>query len=397
MMKQHGVENALQLPETRRALEQASLARYGTTTPVVSSEVQAKVRETCLQRYGTEHMFQNADVQHRAHEVQGKAYALQSWDARLKVIQANQQLELVSVDKSYQGLDAVYEWRHSCGTIYAASVKNGIVRACPKCKLSFVSNQERELADFVEQLTPIDRNNRSLLGRELDIYIPSMKLAIEYNGLYWHSTAVNSDPARHLAKTLLAEAKGIRLVQVFEDEWLTKRAIVESRLKELLGASSKLYADDCELIDVSASEATLFLEQNHLQGSVKASARLGLMHDDKLVALIVLNKIGGHAWELLRYCSKLDTVVEGGIGLLLKSFSRMVNSYSIVSYVDRRWSTGIPYEQLGFSLIRSTPPEATYVIDGARMSFQAMLDEGFDLKKHNKIYDCGTLVYELRG
>jgi hypothetical protein len=37
------------------------------------------------------------------------------------------------------------------------------------------------------------------------------------------------------------------------------------------------------------------------------------------------------------------------------------------------------------------------VIDGARISFQAMLDEGFDLKKHNKIYDCGTLVYELRG
>jgi G:T-mismatch repair DNA endonuclease (very short patch repair protein) len=68
---------------------------------------------------------------------------------------------------------------------------------------------EREVYEFILSLynKEIIRNDRTVLnGKELDIYLPDYNLAIEFNGLYWHSEDYVGKNY-HLNKTIECEKK----------------------------------------------------------------------------------------------------------------------------------------------------------------------------------------------
>ena len=95
-------------------------------------------------------------------------------------------------------------------------------KGCPRCGYHLSKNED-EIADIISNFYPVERNNRSILGGlELDMYIPSCKVAIEYNGLRWHSEQFKPDKNYHLNKLLKCQEKGIKLIQIFEDEYLKK-------------------------------------------------------------------------------------------------------------------------------------------------------------------------------
>ena len=96
-------------------------------------------------------------------------------------------------------IHGVYEQR-------ADSHKNG--NGCGKCSNNGISKEEKELNNWLNSLGIItETNNKNILnGLELDIYIPSHNLAIEYNGLYWHSEEF-IDKNYHINKTELCEKK----------------------------------------------------------------------------------------------------------------------------------------------------------------------------------------------
>lgn len=65
---------------------------------------------------------------------------------------------------------------------------------CPICYpiKSGVSKSELELFDFCKQhFTNVIQHNRQLIKPfELDIVIPELHLAIEFNGIFWHSITI---------------------------------------------------------------------------------------------------------------------------------------------------------------------------------------------------------------
>jgi very-short-patch-repair endonuclease len=162
---------------------------------------------------------------------------------------------------------------------------------------------------------------------ELDEYIEEKKLAIELDGLYWHSDEAKPDPLYHLNKTEMCEKLGIRLIHIFDVEWILKNEIVKSRIMSLFGIYSRtIYARSCEVrVLHDKSESGKFQDENHIQGAVWSSIDIGLYYGDELVSLMTF---GGcrldksHEWELLRFCSKLNTRVVGGAGKLLKYFEK---------------------------------------------------------------------------
>lgn len=94
-----------------------------------------------------------------------------------------------------------------------------------------VSNKEILLKDFLINLNyELICNSRKILkSLELDIFIPDLNLAIEYNGIYWHSyhptmytgltqIDLNYSKYRHQNKSLACIKKGIRLLHIYEDE-----------------------------------------------------------------------------------------------------------------------------------------------------------------------------------
>lgn len=272
---------------------------------------------------------------------------------------------------------------------------------------------EKELKDFIKSLNiEIVTNTKKIISPlELDIFIPSHNIAIEFNGLYWHNE-IYKDNDYHLNKTQLCEEKGIQLIHIFEDEWLDKQDIVKSRLKNILGlTSNKIYARKCIIKEVSSKDTKKFVNDNHIQGNVNSKYCFGLYHNDELVSVMTFSKrpmINNKEFELLRFCNKLNTTVVGGANKLLQHFIKTYQPKEIISYADRRWSRGNLYEKLGFKFTHNSKPNYSYVIGKNRenrFKYQKhkLIKEGYDSNKseHNimlergiyRIYDCGNKVY----
>ena len=311
---------------------------------------------------------------------------------------------------------------NKCGR-YFTKEANSLLQGngCPYHYLN-ASKSEDEIADFIKNKGfAIIRNDRSILDNkhELDIYIPDKQFAIEFDGVFWHNE-VNKPINYHLDKTEECKKKGIRLIHIFEDEWLDKSNIWKSMLNNLLGLNeNRIFARKCKIKEVSMNESKNFLEENHLQGYCHSQIRYGLYYNNKLVSLMTFGKtrhfIGNssHQFELLRFCNKLNTSVIGAASRLFKYFIKTVKPNNIVSYADKRWSNGNLYEKLRFHKYNESKPNYYYVI-GNRRKNRFNFRKSILVKKYNcpqdmsehefckskgwyRIYDCGCLCYEWKS
>ena len=245
-------------------------------------------------------------------------------------------------------------------------------------------------------------------------------LLIEADGLYWHSVYAGKDKHYHNEKTKKCEKLGYQLVHIFEDEWLYKKDIVKSRLKNMLGIyDNVVYARKCKVKLINSKEAKDFFNSTHLQGSCQSNIRLALEYGNEIIAAMSFGhrrKItNGHRteneYELLRFSAKLGYHVVGGAGKLLSYFEKNYNPISLLSYADRRWSQGKMYNALGFSLDHISAPSYWYFKKGTgrmyryafRKSILPKILEKFDESKtevenmfengYNYIWDCGNYVF----
>lgn len=221
---------------------------------------------------------------------------------------------------------------------------------------------ELELAEFVKSLgVEIEHENRTVLdGLHIDIWIPSKRLGIEYHGSFWHTEARIG--RKHREKYERAVAAGIRLIQVFDFEWLERRTAVENRLRALIATEGAIGARECEVREVTRSEASKFFKRVHTQGNASKSVVIyGLYKYDALIAAMsfCMNRYGKEGWELLRYAS--CGRVQGGFSRLLSKFRETHHPDVLTSYCDLRWGDGSVYRQAGFELERVTAPDYWYV------------------------------------
>ena len=304
-----------------------------------------------------------------------------------------------------------------CGrlfTIEANSLLQG--HGCPH-HFHNKSQKENEVAEYIKTLgVNVITNDRTLLnGQEVDIFLPDFNISIEFDGVFWHNEN-NKPNDYHINKTIACENKGVRLIHIFEDEWVDKSDIWKSMLSNILGyTNNRIYARKCEIKEVSGSDSVKFLNDNHIQGTCPSSIKLGLYYNNELVSLMTFGKSrhfignGKYEYELLRFCNKTNVSVIGGASKLFKYFCKTYNPTSVISYADRRWSIGNMYKQLGFEFLHSSKPNYYYVINNKRKNRfnfrkselvrkynipQNMSEREYCYsQKWYRIYDCGCLCY----
>lgn len=287
-------------------------------------------------------------------------------------------------------------------------------------KPSYRSSQENKICEFLDSLEiEYIKNGRTFIGKELDIHIPKYNLNLEINGIYWHSTLFK-DKDYHLNKTIECEAKNTQLLHFWDKEIDNQFEIVKSLIKAKCKIiTNKIYARECVVKQINNKEAKEFTDNTHLQGHCNASLYLGLFYKDELISVSSFSKPRFNktvdTFELIRYSTKLNTIVIGGLSKIIKYVKTHNNNCSILSYANRRWTAlfNNAYSSCGFDLINITKPNYFYTKDFRvlynRVKFQKHklkhLDNYADDKTENEImvengysqiYDCGNLTYFLK-
>ncbi len=241
--------------------------------------------------------------------------------------------------------------------------------ACPKCA-NIESKAECEIYDFVCDVIGKDnviRNDRTVLeGKEIDILIPSMNWGIEYNGLLWHSEKYGKDNRYHLDKLNKCNEKGIRLIQIFEDEYLNHKEIVLEKIRHILGKSEgeKISARKCTVYEISSHESKDFMEKYHIQGGSNASVYLGCFYNGNMIGSMSFLSNSEDKWELTRFASDFNYICRGVGGKLLNYFIKKYNPSEIKSFADRRWTIDIEnniYTKTGFNIENILNPDYSYI------------------------------------
>ena len=290
---------------------------------------------------------------------------------------------------------------------------------CPKCGL-IESKAENEIYEYVCSLVGnenVEHSNRTILdGYEIDIFIPSLKIGIEYNGLRWHSEKFRNRNY-HLTKTEKSNEKGVKLIQIFEDEYINSKEIVLSKIRSLLNMNKNLpvsMARKCEVREIDKKTAKEFINKNHIQGYRGSSVSIGCFDATALVGVMTFKR-DGEQWILNRFATDIQRRCPGVGGKLFSFFVKKYEPKIVKSYADLRWTVDRNknlYTKIGFKLDSVLKPQYRYVnsskpterihkfnfrkkIIARRYGYDENLSETELTEKigYFKIWDCGLLRY----
>lgn len=264
---------------------------------------------------------------------------------------------------------------------------------CPSCFSLGTSRVEQEIQKFITSVYDgwiIHKDRTIVKPKELDIVLPDLGIAIEINGTYWHRED-KVGKLYHKQKTESVEDFGYQLIHIKDYDWIKTPDIVKSVIRSKLGAlPNKIFARKCILKDIAFPSD--FLKSNHIQGPGQpTSINKGLFFNSELVAVATFAKprFSNEAdLELVRFCSKLDTSIVGGLSKMLPK------DMSILSYASRDYSIGKGYLAAGFAFIRYTEPGLEYYCRNEKLSryaAQGMSEE--ELASFHKYYNSGNLVF----
>lgn len=398
ILNKYGVESYSKLSEYKEKVKKTKLEKYGNKN---YNNIE-KIKNTCLEKYGVDNIFKNKNIRKKINNT----VKFNHFNFIKNYCEAKNITPLFS-ESEYNGYLFQNKYKFNCNVcnkIFETNVYKINHIFCNFCNPLDKNTLENEIYHFIKSIIKDDvivkQKERTVLnGKELDIYLPSKNLAFEFNGLYWHSeNANNIKKYYHLNKSRSCISKGIRLIHVFENEWIYKKEIVKSIICNILQVENKkIYARNCEVKHISESEKNNFLEQNHLQGRDKSSVKYGLFFKNELVSVMTFVKSRFDKkiqYEMYRYCTKLNFNVIGGASKLYKRFLKDYNPTSVVSYNDKRYFDGIVYQNLGFSFIQNTPPNYWYINPDYKHIQNRMTFQKHKLSKLFKNYDNNLTEWE---
>ena len=395
-LQKYGVDNFTKTEEYKEKSKKTFLDKWGVEFPTQSEEIKNKIKITNSKRYGHPHIFMSNKY-------------------RVDNFQISKDINYISYEDGFNifkcDCDKEHTFKISTDDYYGR-IKSGN-KLCTICyPISDLSSlKEKMLLHYISNIYDGEIITNWREKYEIDIYLPELKLGFEFNGLHWHSEKYK-DKNYHLDKTKYFQERGIRIIHIWEDDWIHKVDIIKSQIRNWLGLTEgKIFARDCQVRLIKDSKiSSTFLNENHLQGVDKSNIKLGLYYNEDLVSIMTFNKSEGRKkmtegeWNLSRFCNKIGINVVGGSSRLLIYFVSNWNPVRIVSYADRDWSIGNLYYKLGFNLVSESKTDYKYIINGRRIhksrfrksKLNTQLTESQYMKNLNitKIWDCGKLKFE---
>lgn len=293
---------------------------------------------------------------------------------------------------------------------YQIAQKRGILdEICPP-KMQGISIAEKEILAFLQSIASDFQTKRFANDYELDCYSDSLKLGVEYNGLYWHSEE-NRPRDYHLKKTKYFESRGIRVIHVWEHEWKDRKEQVKDFLRSACGGNAvRIGARKCEFREIGYEEAKEFLSRCHIQGHCKQTTyAIGCFYEGELVGVC---SFGRHhrdssKYVLNRFACKANYTISGFLAKASKIGA--VKLGTIYSWAHYAKSQAKGYIAAGWSVEGFLRPDYFYAdAQGRVISKQARKKSavgtptGMTEAQHSKadglyrIWDCGKILLRFK-
>lgn len=458
----YGVDHPMHIDSVKEQIKNTNISKYGGISPMASPDIRQKISETNMKKYGTACVFASPEIKTKIIDSNRSKFGTDFPQQNKTISDKSSQTKLIKFGTTNpQSLDTIKEKvRNTIWEKYGVSgsnahpeiydkfiatrrsnywdvfhVKMNLKQLTPlftkteysdknitefsfKCELCkntittqetnpirihcscqrFRSKYEREIVDWLQEICNYDiiQNSRPH-GMECDVIIPKLNLGIDFHGLYWHSD-IHHERKYHQKKREHFESHGIQIIQVFENEWVNKRPLIENIIKKRMGITEeRIFARKCTVRELTKKEYDLFMESNHIQGTAIASIRLGLVYDNNLVSVMSFSKSRyskKHDWELIRFANRINTTVVGGAGKLFGTFRKTHTDESIVSYCDLRLFNGSLYTQLGFIKSHISDPDYFYFKKNTLIVEHRTLYQKHKLAKKLPIYDDTRTEYE---
>jgi hypothetical protein len=228
MLEKYGVDNITKDPESIKKRSQSNLEKWGVTDPIMLPE------------------FRNED--------------------KMRVIHNNTIQSGLPLGYKYLGheenemMSEYYIIECPIGHITSISKSNLSVRRgkmreiCTICNEYIGSMVEQEVFDFISTIYSgkIDRSNRKLIKPfEIDIILEDIKVCIEFNGDYWHSTKIVTDQYYHYTKYQRCLDVGFKLLQIKEDDWYKRNDFVKNSIMDVIFDNPVSIQEDIHILDLS--------------------------------------------------------------------------------------------------------------------------------------------------
>lgn len=428
----YGANSPMSNQEIKEKSQKTIIKNWGVDNPSKNKEILQKrvqsfknnissfresYKKTSIERYGVEHPWSNKSIHNKTikkfydeyseriiNKIDDNYYSFIGFDK-------NDMTKLIfNCKKCYLDFDILtYQFYYRI---------NSSVNLCTKCNpISENSSiKQTDVYNFIKcnyNSIVLQNDSNIIKPFEVDIFLPDINLAIEFNGVFWHSSKFK-DKDYHKSKYEKSIQNNINLITIWEDDWILKQDIVKSFiLNKLNKTPNRIFARKCVIREVEYKKSKLFLDDNHLQGDCKSSIRLGLYHNEELVSLMTFSKLRlplsqkskGNIFELTRFCNKVHHNVIGGASKLFNYFLNNYKPEEVHTYSDNMISNGNLYNTLGFKFEHISNPGYWYVINGIRkhrFNFRKfrLVKEGADKNKteeeimlekgYHRIYNSGN-------
>ena len=288
---------------------------------------------------------------------------------------------------------------------------------CPTCAYS-ISKNEDEIYNFIKTLcTDAERRNRKIISpQEIDIYIPSLKIGFEYNGLIWHSEKFGKDRFYHINKTKLCKQKGVTLFHIFEDEYKNYKEVILSKIKQIIGQNNnslKIDISDCHIKEMNDdASVTNFLERNSIHENVSNTIHICAYYNNEIISVISFKMIdtNTHTWKIVNMSNDITKNCNDVIMIIFDYFVEIYKPETITIFKDLSLLSDYDddlLKRLGFIPRQILPPSYRYINGNkifGKLEFRnnvlnsVVIDESTEKVQAEKlgyyrIWDCGLKEY----
>lgn len=388
-----------ELDEIMSKTKQTWIDNTGVDNPMKLDEVKEKAKQTNLEKRGVEWVVQDPNVKEKT-----KQTHISKVISKITEKLNNANLELI---KEFVNVTNLIEVKcKKCNYVFE-TVLDYVFHGygnCPRCYPKNSSFNEREIREFIESILPSEKiiyNDRKILdGKEIDILIPNKRIAIEHNGIFWHSEKAGVFREYHLDKTNSCKNQNYEMIHIFEDEWSYKKDLVKNKLTYKLNKDDLIY-NSFEIVELSKNETKIFIKDNDLYELKEFDKSLGIKDINEILALVSFDNLNGNV-NIKNFCVKSEYSPEYISNLVQYIIDTGVNK--IIVETDKRF-----FDQELFSffeVIDEKEPDYSYFKCLCRITKNELInqssednlseDEYSKLNGWFKIWDCGKYILEYQ-